>query len=468
MVLDRSLRASILRVKKEVRSLPVSNSVVKASGPQEVQIFHSIRWYVGVLTAAAALLLSYLFWESLGPVDWAQFGVFLGLFLVAESKPVLIRKTRIAFTVTFVVVIVAIIHMAPAAVALASALSVIGGRPEGKWLSPLKLLFNASQYGLSAGIAALTYQALHGVSEIRTDSLLPLILAVAAATGIYFLVNSATVSGAVAIVSGKPFTSVWQTSFGWTAASYVAFGAFGIVLAALYQLVGILALPLLFVPLLVARGAFRSYQEVSEAYESTVLAFVHAIEAKDIYTRGHSERVAEYGKMIAEKLGVRDSDLEIFYYGALLHDVGKLVVRKSVLTKPSKLSAEEYEEIKRHPGLGAQIVKDIEFLEPAVGSVLYHHERLDGSGYPAGLSGQLIPEWARIMGVADTYDAMTSTRAYRGSSSPDEAIAELKRCSGTLFEPRCVDAFIEALVDLEPRTKLRPTYDAKAIPDPAG
>lgn len=422
---------------------------------------------MGAWAIGAAFLLALLFWPPLAPIDWERFLVFLGLLVLSESKPVLIRKLRVAFTVTFVMVIVAIIHLSPAAVALASALSVLGARPEGKWMGPLKLIFNSAQSAVAGGLAAITYRALEGPSVIEGGSLFPIIFATASATGIYFLINGAAVSGAVSISTGGSFTSAWRGSFGRTAVTYVAFGAFGIVLAALFQLVGLFALPLLFVPLLVARGAFRSYQEVSEAYESTVLAFVGAIEAKDIYTRGHSERVAEYGRMIAEKLGVRDSELEIFYFGALLHDVGKLGVRKSVLTKPSRLSREEYEEIKRHPGLGAQIVKDIEFLTPAVESVLYHHERLDGTGYPAGLSGELVPEWARIMGVADTYDAMTSTRAYRGASSPEDAIGELKRCSGTLFDPRCVDAFVEALADLEPRSSPRATYEPQAIPNAA-
>jgi hypothetical protein len=432
-----------------------------------VRIFSSIRLYVGVLAALALGFLAFLLWPPSEPIDWSRFAVFLGLLVLSESKPVLLPKVRVAFTVTFVMVIVAIIHLPPAAVALASALSVVGTRPEGKWLSPIKLIFNSAQSAIAGGSAALTYQALYGASGIDRASLLPVVLATGAATFVYFLINGAAVSSAVSLSSGASFVRTWQASFGHTAVTYVAFGASGIVLAALFQLIGIVALPLLFVPMLVARGAFRSYQEVSEAYESTVVAFVGAIEAKDIYTRGHSERVAEYGKLIAEKLGIRDPELQIFYYGALLHDVGKLVVRKAVLTKPARLSNAEYDEIKRHPGLGAQIVKDIEFLAPAVDSVLYHHERLDGSGYPAGLTGDLVPEWARIMAVADTYDAMTSTRAYRGASGPEEAIAELQRGAGTLFDRRCVEAFVQALAELEPKSKPRPTYEAKAVPNTA-
>jgi hypothetical protein len=430
-----------------------------------VQIFSAIRLYVGALAALALGFLAWLFWPPLDTIDWSRFAVFLGLLVVSESRPVLLPKVRVAFTVTFVMVIVAIIHLSPAAVALASALSVVGTRPEGKWLEPIKLIFNSAQSAIAGGCAALTYQALYGASGIDRTSLLPVVLATGAATFVYFLINGAAVSSAVSLSSGASFIHTWKASFSHTAVTYVAFGAFGIVLAALFQLIGLVALPLLFVPLLVARGAFRSYQEVSDAYESTVLAFVGAIEAKDIYTRGHSERVAEYGKLIAEKLGIRDPELQIFYYGALLHDVGKLVVRKAVLTKPAKLSPTEYDEIKRHPGLGAQIVKDIEFLAPAVDSVLYHHERLDGSGYPAGLTGDLVPEWARIMAVADTYDAMTSTRAYRGASGPDEAIAELRQGAGKLYDQRCVQAFVEALEELEPKSKPKPTYETKAVPN---
>lgn len=444
---------------------PVSKSV--ASPPSGGGEIKGIRWYVAFLATSALAFLGYLFLNSPAPIQWGEFLVFLSLFVLAEYRPILIRKQRIAFTVTFVMVIVASIHLSPAAVALASALSVFGTRPEGKWLEPLKLLFNSAQSALAGGLAALSFIAIAGSSGIRTDSLGEVVFATAMATGVYFLVNSAAVSMAVAMTSGAGFLQTWQRAFGWTAASYVAFGGFGIVLAALYQGVGLLALPLLFVPLLIARGAFRSYQEVSEAYESTVLAFVGAIEAKDIYTRGHSERVAEYGKMIAEKVGMRDPELEVFYYGALLHDVGKLIVRKTVLTKPSRLTDDEYDEIKRHPTLGAQIVKDIEFLQPAVEAVLYHHERLDGTGYPAGLQGDLVHPWARIMGIADTYDAMTSTRAYRGASTPAEALAELRRCAGSMFDPKYVDAFIEALTEKEFAEQVRPGYETKVIPSAA-
>lgn len=418
------------------------------------------------MAAGAAALLSYLL-VTTEPVPWTEFAVFLALFLIAESKPVVLPKSRVALTLTFIVGLVAIIRMPAAAVALASALGVVALRPEGRRLPISKLIFNSAQSSLAAGLAALTYAGLGGTSRIEPQTLQTLIPATAAATLVYFLVNATAVSGAIAISTDSPFIRTWLSSHGWLTSTYVAFGASGIVLAGLYQEVGILSLPLLFVPLLVARAAFHSYQEVSDAYDSTVRAFVRAIDAKDAYTRGHSERVAEYGKMIAERTGMSESEVMVFYYGALLHDIGKLVIRKEVLTKPDSLTKDEWHEVKRHPILGAQIVQDIDFLRESVDSVLSHHERLDGSGYPAGLAGDLVRPWARIMGVADSYDAMTSTRAYRGSRTNEEAIAELKRCSGTLYDPRYVQAFVEALADLEEAEEVAPRYETKAIPRPA-
>lgn len=402
-------------------------------------------------------------------MEWGQVvlesSLFLFLLIAAESKPIVFP--RLYMSVSFMVAVVTIIQIPPAAVTVLCALSVLGALFRGERPSSFKMAFNAAQLSVAGGLAALTYHGLGGVSVFAGPDLPRVIVATAAATAVYFLVNTIAVSGAIAVDTHTSFVRTWLQAYGWSTASYVAFGASGILLSGLYQVLGVLALPLLFVPFLVARAAFHSYQEVSEAYESTVRAFVRAIDAKDSYTRGHSERVAEYSKLIAERLGMRDRDLQVLFYGALLHDVGKLVVRKGILTKPSRLSDEEWEEIKRHPVVGAEIVSEIEFLEPAIDGVLSHHERLDGTGYPAGLARDLVPVQARIMAVADTYDAMTSSRAYRGARSMQEAIDELKRCVGTLFDEDCVREFVAAL---EEQKAAQPEliYETQAVPRTAG
>lgn len=402
-------------------------------------------------------------------VNWPEltfeFVVFLALYFAAESRPV--HLPRFAVSVSFMTAAVAIIQLPPAAVALVCALGSLGELVGKDRPTPIKLAFNMAQFSVAGGLASLAYRALGGLTNLQADLLPQLILATAAATAVFFVVNTMAVSGAISIDAKVPFLRTWMSNFGWLTATYFAFGASGIVLSGLYQAVGVLSLPLLFVPFLVARTAFHSYQEVSDAYDSTVRAFVQAIDAKDSYTRGHSERVADYSKLIAERLGMRERDLQVFYYGALLHDVGKLVVRKRTLTKPAKLDEEEWDEIKRHPVVGAEIVSEIEFLEPAIEAVLSHHERLDGTGYPAGLTRDLVPMNARIMAVADTYDAMTSTRAYRGARTHQEAVEELKRCIGTLFDEECVHEFVEALAEQNPA---RPglSYETKAVPGTAG
>jgi putative nucleotidyltransferase with HDIG domain len=420
-------------------------------------------------TAAAVLAGLIVVLVTRHSVAWPKLGfeflVFLALYVAAEARPVYLP--RFVVSVSFMTAVVAIIQLPAAAVAL-----VCGLGPLGKLLGKerpvfYKLVFNMVQYTVAGGLASLTYQAFGGLSELQADVLPQMILATSAATFVFFTMNTAAVSGAIAIESGAHFLRTWKSNFGWLTATYFAFGASGIVLSGLYQVVGVLSLPLLFVPFLVARTAFHSYDEVSEAYDKTVRAFVQAIDAKDSYTRGHSERVADYSKLIAERMGMRERDLQVFYYGALLHDVGKLVVRKRTLTKPTKLDDEEWDEIKRHPVVGAEIVKEIDFLEPALDAVLSHHERLDGTGYPAGLTRDLVPMNARIMAVADTYDAMTSTRAYRGARTPQEAIDELKRCVGTLFDEHCVNEFMEALAEQLP-AQSGLSFEAKAVPGTAG
>lgn len=395
------------------------------------------------MLAAAALFAVQLKADSLDG-RWLELLVFVLLFMVAEARAVLMP--RVTMTVTFVLVVVAFIHLPPVAVTAASALSILGTfREEGGPPQLAKALFNATQLALSGGLAAEAFRLLYSAPDIASGNLAQLSLAAIAATGVYFFVNTLSVSGALSLAGGTPFSQTWFANFGWVSVTYLSFGAVGVLLASLYELVGFYSLPLLFAPLIVARSVFRAYKEVEDAYKDTIQAFVKAIEAKDIYTEGHSQRVTEYSSWIAERLGIHGEELDVFRYGALLHDVGKLAVRRATLTKPGRLEDYEFEEIKEHPVLGARIVKEIEFLKPALDGVLYHHERLDGSGYPAGLAGDLVPLNARIMAVADTFDAMTSTRAYRGAKSMDEALAELRRCSGTQFDPKMVEIFLQVI-----------------------
>jgi HD-GYP domain-containing protein (c-di-GMP phosphodiesterase class II) len=172
-----------------------------------------------------------------------------------------------------------------------------------------------------------------------------------------------------------------------------------------------------------------------------------AIEARDPYTRGHSARVTAIAEAIALRLGWDDERLGLLYLGGPLHDVGKLGVSEEVLAKPGRLDDEELAQIREHPKLGARILLRIGALRGALPYVLYHHERWDGGGYPTGRAGEEIPLEARLLAVADAFDAMTSDRPYRPALDRDEAVAEVARCSGTQFDPQIVRVFLELFAE---------------------
>jgi HD-GYP domain-containing protein (c-di-GMP phosphodiesterase class II) len=185
----------------------------------------------------------------------------------------------------------------------------------------------------------------------------------------------------------------------------------------------------------------RRTQELKDSYLATVKTLAAAVEAKDEYTGGHIQRVHALGLLLARVIAPEEADEAQLSYGFLLHDIGKLAVADAVLNKPGKLDEEDWRLIKQHPEQGAKILSAIPFLDRALDVVRHHHERWDGTGYPAGLSGEEIPLWARIFAVVDTVDAITSDRPYRPARSLDAALDELREGAGTQFDPICVEAF---------------------------
>jgi putative nucleotidyltransferase with HDIG domain len=192
-------------------------------------------------------------------------------------------------------------------------------------------------------------------------------------------------------------------------------------------------------------GLTAAEAETQSAYLGAIRALAAALDARDPYTAGHSERVSALSVLIARQLSLSEAEVDIIRLGALLHDIGKIGVADHILRKPGALSADEFEQIRRHPGLGARILRKVPFLEPHLAIVELHHERPDGKGYPFGLLGDHIPLDARIVHVADAFDAMTSARAYRPARAASVALVELQRYSGSQFDPASVDALRDAL-----------------------
>ena len=194
------------------------------------------------------------------------------------------------------------------------------------------------------------------------------------------------------------------------------------------------------------RNLARLYEDLRSTYMRTIRALAQAIDARDHYTHSHSENVSKYSVALARELGFAVKDIEIMRDAAELHDIGKIGISDLILLKPSSLTQEEWLEIKKHPQTGAQILEPLTFLSEVIELVRQHHEHFDGSGYPGGKKGPDILQGARILHVADAYDAMVSARSYRKVPlSKEQAIAELKRNSGTQFDPQVVEAFLKLM-----------------------
>ncbi len=194
-------------------------------------------------------------------------------------------------------------------------------------------------------------------------------------------------------------------------------------------------------------NAARLFADLQESYLTTIQALAAAIDAKDPYTRGHSSRVAGYSEMISEHLACSKEECNAIKIAAYLHDIGKIGIEEQILSKPTRLTATEFRAIQGHPGISAQILASVSFLKNTIPMVSGHHERFDGSGYPQGLAGKEIPLGARIIALADAFDAMTSDRPYRKALTTEEALAELKKHAGMQFDPEIVEVFVQHLED---------------------
>jgi len=200
-------------------------------------------------------------------------------------------------------------------------------------------------------------------------------------------------------------------------------------------------------------------EKLEKAYMESIETLRYTVEAKDVYTRGHSDRVSEYSVLIGKHLGLSDDDLKTLKIGGLFHDVGKIGIPDSILLKAEKLTDDEYSEIKNHPTIGVHILSNATIFQDIIPIVKHHHERFDGHGYPGRLQGEDIPIFARIAAVADTFDAMTSRRSYRDALSLDIVKEEITKCSGTQFDPQIANVFLEILNNqYEEIEKIQNTY----------
>lgn len=338
-----------------------------------------------------------------------------------------------------------------------------------------KRLFNVGSFIVVNVVVAYTVQTLLGLTGPGlpvSGWLIPISLA---AIVVYYLMNAGLLTIAVSLSTKTSLLDVWREKFEWLLPHYLVFGLLGLALALGYQGIGYFGILAFVAPPLMMRFSIKQYVDktaqnvdelkkrnrelqqanrdvlgmadrLRETYDGTLEALVSALDARDRETKGHSIRVAKYMMEIAFHMGIQPGTEEWvdMQRGGLLHDIGKIGVSDSILHKPGPLTEEEWVDMRRHPKIGHDMIKDIGFLSGAAVLVMAHHERYDGKGYPRGLAMEEIPIGSRIFVLADTFDAMTSDRPYRAALSVDASREEIISCSGTQFDPRCVQAFLLA------------------------
>lgn len=331
---------------------------------------------------------------------------------------------------------------AAALVAVPGALiASVAGRPH-----LLRRVWRAAQLVIAVWVAARVHWAL-GEHDAVQASDFPYALAPAGAAVLAFcLVLTALDGGILTLADRVPARRAWRGLFLRSLAPIAVHGLAGLMMAVLWRSpYGPVAALLVLLPMCVSWWMFAQYHRERAAHQATIRALVQAVDIKDGYTRGHSERVGQASMMIARELGMADERVEVLRFAGILHDVGKLGVPTRLLRKDGPLTPEERRIIELHPEYGHEMVRGISFLGEARAAVLHHHERLDGSGYPYGLMGSQIPEPARVVAVADAFDAMTSNRSYSRARPVPVALRELEKCAGSQFDPRMVTALVSAV-----------------------
>ena len=395
-------------------------------------------------------------------------------FSAALARSVATRE-GVAISVTMPIAVASVLILGPWGAPLVTAMVALEPRPT-PWF---KRAFNGGMNVLATMGAAWVYVLLHSALSGRPLSVFPtpdtftfnpkdVLIPMLAASFVHEVINGILMVTVLALAERVSPWRIWFGTMAESALPLFIYSIFGLMLAVVWLTITPLASVLVLAPLMVARWVFTMFSARQEAYESTIRSLIQAVETKDAYTRGHSERVSRAAVLIGRSAGMREDRVSSLRYAGMLHDVGKLGVPTRILQKSGKLTDDEFDAIKMHPTRGREITKDLEFLGEAVEGILLHHERMDGRGYPNGLVGDQIPEFARILSVADAFDSMTTTRSYRGARSVDEALEELRRCKDTQFDAGFVEALVAAITTqgwdvVDTTAQVTPTHAAPAM-----
>jgi putative nucleotidyltransferase with HDIG domain len=424
--------------------------------------------YIGILAGLGVIVLITSSIEArTSAIDPVMFLLILVLAGLAQRNPVMLFRSS-AISVAFAVKIAAYVLFGTPVALWATVVVVAVNAYTPKPKPARKVLFNLGGMMLSTYLASSTYQLVGGM--VPPGAFVPTMLAVAVSAAVYFVVNSVLTATVITLTSSSRFVDVWVQNFAWMPVNYLATAVNGAALALAYQSLGLIGVIVFVLPLGVAWYSFRLYmmkstqlrdrnrelvtmneslQRTSDRLEashvSVIAALLGSLAAKERSTPGHSAATMQHALAVAKSLGLGPDEVAAVNLGALFHDIGKIGIPEHILQKPSALTAEEWAEMKTHPVIGANLIGEVPNLEKIRPIVLAHHEHYDGTGYPNGLKGDEIPLAAQIISVADTYEAITSTRPYRPALGHNDAVAELRRVAGSQLNPIVVEAFIRQI-----------------------
>ena len=415
-----------------------------------------VRAYVAgmALAASACFAFAFFHWQSTDPV---KFVCYLVAVILASSLKVSLPGIEGTLSVNFLFTLIGILEMSlpeTLLIGLVSTLAQFYWRPARR-LKPVQLVFNLSQVTVCSAAAYGAYK-LVSIYVLHVPG--PLALLVAAIT--HFACNTTAMSTIIGLTEDKPIRKVWISSYLWSFPYYMVGAAIAGLVSFLNRHIGWQASLLVLPPIYLMYRSYRLYlgkleaekqhaEKLSGLHLRTIEALALAIEAKDQTTGEHLQRVRIYAMELARDLGLTEDETEALRAASVLHDIGKLAVPEHIISKPGKLTPEEFEKMKIHPIVGAEILEQVDFPYPVVPIVRAHHEKWNGSGYPNGLAGEAIPIGARILAAVDCLDALASDRQYRKALPLHEAMAKVASEAGISFDPRVVGILQRRYVELE-------------------
>ena len=427
------------------------------------------RGYIGGAALAAALCAAPA--VRLGAdAPWTGALALAALYGLCERIrhcPLMGGRVPLGMGSFFPVLLAGALLLPPPLAALAAVPGALIARAQARSAAARKI-WHAAELAMACWAASHVFRAI-GHPSLSAPQFPVLLVPALAAAGTFCAVLAVLEGGVLIAAERHPVRTAWRGLLPRSLGPYLVQGLAGLMMAVLWRSsYGPLAALLVLLPMYISCWVFAQYHRERAAHQATIRALVQAVDIKDRYTRGHSERVGRASVMIARELGMPEERVEVLRFAGILHDVGKLGVPTRLLRKDGPLTPEERSVIELHPEYGHEIVRGIGFLGEARAAILHHHERLDGGGYPYGLSGHHIPECARVVAVADAFDAMTSTRSYRRARPVPAAVAELRKCAGKQFDPRMVRALAASLErdGWHPDLVMAADTDPVAVPPP--